>query len=160
MGACFPAVELDNVIQFSTLSRMSGFLWYSSKWARRFGRFLQYAPGLELLTRSLNTNLNYVDLSYTPIAPFLEPPRKVVSTFRGKMWQLLGCILIDRYITKQHSLLGPRPSAEFSGKMHKFLISLADFLSALTFLCCHYIFDYICCHYSFNTAVYVYFHSH
>ena len=41
------------------------------------------------------------------------------------------------------------------GKMRKFLISAADFLSTLTFLCCHYIFDYICCHYSFNTAVYV-----
>ena len=76
------------------------------------------------------------------------------------MQQCFGCILIDRYVTKQRSLLGLRPSAEFSGKMHKFLISLADCLSTLAFLCCHYIFDYICCHYSFNTAVYVYFHSH
>ena len=73
------------------------------------------------------------------------------------MQQLFGCILIDRYVTKQHSLLGLRPFAEFSSK---FLISLVDFLSTLAFLCCHYIFDYICCHYSFNTAVYVYFHSH
>ena len=31
MGAHFPAVELDNAIWFSTLSRMSGFLWHSSK---------------------------------------------------------------------------------------------------------------------------------
>ena len=76
------------------------------------------------------------------------------------MQQLFGCILIDRYKNKQHSLLSQRPSAEFSSKMHKFLISLADFLSTLVFLYCHYIFDYIPCHYSFNTAVYVYFHSH
>ena len=53
------------------------------------------------------------------------------------------------------SLLGLRPSAEFSGKMLKFLISLADFLSTLAFLCFHYIFDYISCHCSFNTAVWV-----
>ena len=93
------------------------------------------------------------DLSYVLIAPFLEPQSKVVSTFRGNLWQLFGCILIDRSVTKQHSLLGPRPSAEFSGKMCKFLISLADFLLTLAFLYCHDIFDYISCHHSFNTAV-------
>ena len=60
MGAHFPAVELDNAIQFSTLSRMSVFLWHSSKWARRFGRFLQCTSGLEVLACSLNTNLNDV----------------------------------------------------------------------------------------------------
>ena len=76
------------------------------------------------------------------------------------MQQLFGCVLIDRYITKQSSLLSLRPSAEFSGKMHKFLISLADFLLTLDLLCCHYIFHYICCNYSFSIAVYVYFHSH
>ena len=60
MGAHFPAVELDNAIRFSILSRMSGFLWHSSKWACRFGRFLQYTPGLEVLACSLDTNQNYV----------------------------------------------------------------------------------------------------
>ena len=74
------------------------------------------------------------DLSYVLIAPFLEPQSKVVSTFRGKLRQLFGCILIHRSVTKQHSLLSPRPSAKFSGKMRKFLISLADFLLTLTFL--------------------------
>ena len=49
MGAQFPAVELDNAIRFSTLSRMTGLLWYSSKWPRCFGRFLQYTPQLEML---------------------------------------------------------------------------------------------------------------
>ena len=36
----------------------------------------------------------------------------------------------------------------------RFLISLADFLSALAFLCCHYIFDsyVICLTLSFNTV--------
>ena len=60
MGGHFPTVELDNAIQFTTLSWMSGFLWYSSKWARWFGRFLQYATGLEVLACSLDTKLNYV----------------------------------------------------------------------------------------------------
>ena len=56
----FPVVELDNAIRFSTLSRMSLFLWHSSKWACRFGHFLEYTPGLEVLACSLNTNLNYL----------------------------------------------------------------------------------------------------
>ena len=56
----FPAVELDNALQFSTLSEMSRFLWQSSKWACRFGCFLQYMPGLEVLACSLVTDLNYV----------------------------------------------------------------------------------------------------
>ena len=60
MGALFPAVELDNAIRFSTLSGMSGFLWHSSKWARRFGHFLQYLSRLEVLACSLNTNHNCV----------------------------------------------------------------------------------------------------
>ena len=41
MGACVTAVKLDNVIWFSTLFRMSGFLWHGSKWACWFGHFLQ-----------------------------------------------------------------------------------------------------------------------
>ena len=60
MGAHFPAVELDNAIQFSILSRMSGFLWHSFKWACRVGRFLQYTSRLEMLTCSLDTNISYV----------------------------------------------------------------------------------------------------
>ena len=63
---------------------------------------------------------------------------------------------------QQHPLLDLRSSAEFSGKMHKFLRPLVEYLAALPFLCCHYIFDsYITCclTLSFNT-VYVYFHSH
>ena len=62
---------------------------------------------------------------------------------------------------QQRSLLDPRPSAEFSGKMRKFLRFLAEYLAASAFLCFHYIFDsYITClTLSFNT-VYIYFHSH
>ena len=60
MGAHFPALELDNAIRFSTRPRMSEFLPNSSKWARWFGRFLQYTSGLEVLTCSIDTNLNYV----------------------------------------------------------------------------------------------------
>ena len=60
MGAYFPAVELDNAVWFSTLSRMSGFLWHSSKWARQFGHFLQYTSGLEVLACNLKTDHNDV----------------------------------------------------------------------------------------------------
>ena len=59
-GAHFSAGELDNVIWFSTLSRMSGFLWHSSKWACYFSCLLQYMSRLEVLACSLNTDLNYV----------------------------------------------------------------------------------------------------
>ena len=59
MGTHFPAVELDNLIRFSILSRMSGFLWHSSKWACWFSCFLQYSSGLEVLACGLNTNINY-----------------------------------------------------------------------------------------------------
>ena len=68
MGALFPAVELNNAIRFSTLSRMSVFLWHSSKWAHGFGRFLQYMSGLEVLACSFDTDLNNA-----PTAPFFEP---------------------------------------------------------------------------------------
>ena len=60
MGAHFPVVELDTAIRFSTLSRMSGFLWHSSKWACQFGHSLQYTSGIEVLACSLDANLNYV----------------------------------------------------------------------------------------------------
>ena len=126
MGAHFHTVEWDNAIWFSTLFRMSGFRWHSSKWVCQFDRFLQYKPGLELLACSLDTDLNYVTLAMPQLCPFLRKIRRLV---------------IDRYVTKQQSLLGPRPSAEFCGKMHKILISQADFVSTLAFLCCHYIFD-------------------
>ena len=39
---------------------MSGLLWHGSKWSRRFGRFLQYTPGLEVLACSFDTDFNYV----------------------------------------------------------------------------------------------------
>ena len=60
MGLCFPAVELNNMIQFSTLSRMPGFLWHSSKWVQWLSHFLHYMSGIEVLACSLDTNLNYV----------------------------------------------------------------------------------------------------
>ena len=80
-----------------------------SKWASQFGCFLQYTSGLEVLACSLNTNFNYVT---TPTAPSLEPLNKVAETFRGKMLQLFGCVLIERYVTHQHSLLNLRLSAK------------------------------------------------
>ena len=54
----------------------------------------------------------------------------------------------------------PRPSAEFSSKMRKFLRSQAEYLAALAFLCCH-MFDSSATSLtlSFNTA-FMYFYSH
>ena len=104
-----PAVELDNIIWFSTFSRMPGFLWHSSKWTQQFGHFLQYTSGLEVLVCSLNTDLNYVITVLQLGPPLLQPLSKVVVTFRGKMWQLFGFILIDRYITL--AVLFPGPEA-------------------------------------------------
>ena len=46
MVAHFPAVELNKVIRFSILSRKSGFLWHSSKWARQFGRFRDWSVSM------------------------------------------------------------------------------------------------------------------
>ena len=77
MGVHFPAVELDNAIRFSTLSRMPEFLWHSFKWARRFGRFLQYMQGLEVLACSLDTDLNYVTLAMPQLRPFLNHQEKL-----------------------------------------------------------------------------------
>ena len=57
--------------------------------------------------------------------------------------------------------LDPRPSAKFSGKMRKFLRSLAEYLASLAFLYCRYIFDlYITCLTLSFSNVYVYFHLH
>ena len=86
MGVHFPTVELDNATQFSTLSRMSGLLWHSSKWACRFGRFLQYTSGFEVLACSLDTDVNYV----TTMLQLCLSLSKVAATFGG--------ILKDRYI--------------------------------------------------------------
>ena len=93
-GCPLPAVALDNAIRFSILSRMTWFLWHSSKWACRFGRFLQNTSGLEVLAFSLDTDINYLCDYYAPIAPFPEPLITVAATFRGEVWQLSGCILV------------------------------------------------------------------
>ena len=83
MGAHFPAVELGNAIRFSTLSRMPGFLWHSSKWACRFGCFLQYMPGLEVLAVAATQTLTMPHY-YAPTVPLLEPLSKVATIFRGE----------------------------------------------------------------------------
>ena len=120
MDAHFPAVELDNAIRFSTLSRMSGFLWQSSKWARRFGRSLRYMPGIEVLACSLDTDLNHVT-TMLQLRPSLNH-------------QVCGCILKGRYnITPAVLSPGPEALCWISGKMHKFLRSLAEYLAALAF---------------------------
>ena len=84
MGAHFPAVELDNTIQFSTLFRMSGFLWHSSKWAHQLGHFLQYTLGREVFVCSLNNDLNYVTTMFQLCTSLNQS--KVGATIRGKVW--------------------------------------------------------------------------
>ena len=108
MGAHFPAVELDNVIWFSILSRMSGLLWHSSKWVCQFGRFLQYTSGCEVLACSLDA----------PTAPCPESLSKVTATFRGKMRQLFECILKDRYVAPAVPSPGTKSLCCISSKMH------------------------------------------
>ena len=67
----------------------------------------------------------------------------------------------DTTILQQRSLLHSSPSTEFSGRMPKFLRSLAEYLATLTFLCCHYMFDsYITSLTLSLNTIYVSFHSH
>ena len=128
MGAHFPAVELDNVIWFSTLSRISGFLWHYHNWALCFSHFLHYASGIEV---------NYVapTTTLTMWLPCSNCTLPWTTKFLGVFSKTYTMSL------QHHSLLDTRPSAEFSGKIHKILRSLAEYLAALGFLCCHYIFD-------------------
>ena len=136
MDVHFPVVELDNVIR------------HSSKWACRFGLFLQYISGIEVKVWSLNIDLSYVST--------------MLQQHPSLNHQVFWCILKDRhYVPPEVLPNGSRYSAEFSGNMGKYLRSLTECLVVLAFLCCHYIFDsYITClTLSFN-IVYVYFHSH
>ena len=128
MHVCsLPTIESDDVIQLSTLSRVSGFLWHSSKWACWFDCFFQYTSGLEVSASSFDTTFNY----YTPTLPFLEPLSKVAATVREEM---------DFKIS---FFLDLRSPAKFSDKMHKLLRPLAEYLAALPFFCCRYIDPYI-----------------
>ena len=147
MSAHLPTAELDKAIWFSTLSRKSGFLWHSSKWACQFSHFLQYTLGIEVLPCSLDTNFTYVT-TMLQMHPSLNH-------------YVVGCILKGRYYIIPPALslsLGPKVLCWIFSKISKFLRSLAEYLVALAFLC-YYIFDsYITCLTpSFNT-VYVHFH--
>ena len=73
-GCTLPAVELDNTIRFSTLSRMSGFLWHHSTQASWFGCFLQYMSGLEVL--AFKPILNQSTCSSEPYNFLLKTPTK------------------------------------------------------------------------------------
>ena len=86
----FLAVELDNAIRFSTLSRILGFLWNSCKWARQFGRFLHYAPELEVLACNPNIDLNYVTLAMPQLRPFLNYQVKLLQLLGGRCGNFLG----------------------------------------------------------------------
>ena len=96
MGALFPTLELDNAIQFGTLSRMSGFLWHSPKWACWFSHFLEYASRIEVLARSLDTNLNYVTT--------------MLQLHSSLNYYVFRCILKDKYyVTTAVLSPGPKP---------------------------------------------------
>ena len=73
------------------------------------------------------------------LCSFFEPLSKVAATFVRKMWQFFWCILAERHITPAMLSPGPKDLCWISGKLRKCLKSLAGFLSALAFLCCHYI---------------------
>ena len=71
MGAHFSAVELDNAIRFSTLPGCQGSCGIVPNGHAAM-------PGLEVLARSLDTDLRYV----TTMLQFLND--------KVKLWQLLG----------------------------------------------------------------------
>ena len=77
MGVPFPAGELDNTIQFNTLSVVSGFLWHSSKYLSR----------LEVLACKLDPDFNYM-ITILQLCPSLN--------YYVKLWQILG----GRWISK------------------------------------------------------------
>ena len=112
MGAHFPAVELDNAIRFSILSRMSGFLWHNFKWACWFGRFLQYTSGLEVLTCNLDTNINYVTTMFQ-LRLSLNHKVKLQYLLGERCGNFLGVFSKIDTSPQQRSLLDPRPSADF-----------------------------------------------
>ena len=146
MGAHFPSEKLCNATRFSIVSRKSGFLWHSLKWACWFGHFLQYMSGIEVLACSIDTTLTMWLLCSNCTLPWTT--------------KFFGCIPKDiYYVTPQRSLRDPRPSAEFFNKMLKFLRFLAEYLVALAFSYWHYMFELhiTCLTLSFNT-VHIYFH--
>ena len=111
----FPAVELDNAIQFSNLSRKSGFLWHGFKWACQFVCFLEYPSGLEVLAYSLDTNLNYVTTMLL-LHTSLNHGVKLRQLLGERCGNFLGVYSkIDTWRLKC-SLLDPRPCAEFPAK--------------------------------------------
>ena len=116
MGAHFHAVELDNTIWFSTHSRMSGFLWHSSESACQFGHFLQYMSGLEVLTCSLCTNLNYVITMLQQHPSLLSHQVKLWKLLKERCSNFLSRFSKTDTLPQQCSLLGQRSSAEFPAK--------------------------------------------
>ena len=64
MGMHFLTVELNSMIQFNTLSRMSLFLQYSSKWVYQFSLFPQYLSELEVLAVVLTLTLKVVSATF------------------------------------------------------------------------------------------------
>ena len=94
---------------------------------RWFSCFLQ-ETGIEVSACSLNTGSNYAT-TMLQLRPSLN------TNFLGVFWEK------DTMSLQQHSLPDLGPTFEFSGKMRKFLRSLAEYLVGLAFLCCHYIVD-------------------
>ena len=153
MGAHFPTVELDNAIQCSILSMMSGFLCHSFKRTYQFGPFLQYTPGVEVLACSLDNLTMKLLCSNCAV----EPLSKVAGNFRGKMWQFFGCIL--RYMHNPSSMLLwiRGPLLNFPAKCVIFFPQLISFwLWPSSFCLISYLLDCV----SMNTTVYMHFHSH
>ena len=95
-----PTVEFDNAIWFRTLSRMSEFLWHSSKWTRRFIRFRQYTPGLEVAC-SLKNDLK-VGLSPSKkncFICFYESPLKMMKNAFYFTLKALFVLKIQKFLS-------------------------------------------------------------
>ena len=112
MGAHFPAVELDNVIWFSTFTGCQSSCGIVPN-------------GPAMLACSIDQNLNYVT-TMLQLDHYLSHYVMLQQLFGGwgEMLQLFGCISC----IEQCSPLALMLSSKFPGKMCKFLGSLNDFL--------------------------------
>ena len=91
VGAHFRAVEWDNGIWIGTLSRVSGFLWHGSKWARRFVRFLS------IYARAWTVSMYQQDFNYViTTLPPLSPEPWYVMRFAIWYQSLFGICLVVR----------------------------------------------------------------
>ena len=89
----FPTVELDNMIWLATFPGCQGFCGIVQIGHDSYIVSFNIRQGLKCQHVALTVNLTMWLLCSNCVLPW------VATTFRGKMWQRFGCILISRYVT-------------------------------------------------------------